>query len=288
MTAIRTNAAAAMLGVSASTLRSWERRYGFPQPHRSPGGHRLYALADVQALRQTLQEVHNISSAVAIACERGTGPASAGRLAAAYAAFDEEAANRQLEESLALRSVERTIEELLLPGVMSHGVEGEGRTAEYEFAWRHATGWLAAIKRLAPPASLPEAVLILDSSGPCDADALHAQALEVVLRRAGLRALSLTPAIEPARLARAARALRPGAVILSGRRAPLDTVGRLVYAVRSGGEGTTVFDFRGAVPDTGASTVVRLGPTPSAARDVLLAHLRAPGAAMSGHAAATL
>ena len=44
MNGIRTNAAAVMLGVSPNTLRSWERRYGFPQPQRSPGGHRQYAL----------------------------------------------------------------------------------------------------------------------------------------------------------------------------------------------------------------------------------------------------
>jgi MerR family transcriptional regulator, light-induced transcriptional regulator len=34
MGAIRTNAAAAMLGVSPSTLRSWERRFGYPEPRR--------------------------------------------------------------------------------------------------------------------------------------------------------------------------------------------------------------------------------------------------------------
>ena len=32
MSGIRTNAAAVMLGVSPNTLRSWERRYGFPPP----------------------------------------------------------------------------------------------------------------------------------------------------------------------------------------------------------------------------------------------------------------
>ena len=30
MNGIRTNAAAVMLGISPNTLRSWERRYGFP------------------------------------------------------------------------------------------------------------------------------------------------------------------------------------------------------------------------------------------------------------------
>jgi hypothetical protein len=35
-----------------------------------------------------------------------------------------------------------------------------------------------------------------------------------------------------------------------------------------------VFDYRGAVPDTGASTVHRLGDRPVAARDALLASLQ--------------
>ena len=56
-----------MLGISTSTLRTWERRYGFPRPVRSPGGHRHYALAEIEALRMTLAETHNVSSAVALA-----------------------------------------------------------------------------------------------------------------------------------------------------------------------------------------------------------------------------
>ncbi len=41
----------AMTGLSAEVLRQWERRYGFPRPRRTPGGHRLYALEEVEALR---------------------------------------------------------------------------------------------------------------------------------------------------------------------------------------------------------------------------------------------
>jgi DNA-binding transcriptional MerR regulator len=278
MPTIRTNAAAALLGVSASTLRSWERRYGFPRPHRTAGGHRQYLLTEVQALRHTLEEVPNISSAVAIASERGAGPSSAARLVSAYSAFDEDQANRQLEESLALRSVERTIEEMLLPAVSQ--LAGAGApTPEYELAHRHATAWMSSVKRLAPPATRPDAVLILDATAPGRPDALYAHALELALRRAGVRALTLTPAVEPARLGRAVRALRPRAVVLTGGGAPLDTIGRLVYSVRAAGEsdGAAVFDFRGAVPDTGASTVVRLGDSPGAACEALVAHLRENG-----------
>jgi uncharacterized protein YjcR len=72
MHGIRTNAAAVMLGVSPNTLRSWERRYGFPQPHRSAGGHRQYSLTEIDALRLTMAETHNVS-------RRSPWRASAGR-----------------------------------------------------------------------------------------------------------------------------------------------------------------------------------------------------------------
>ncbi len=265
---IRTNAAANMLGVSASTLRSWERRYSFPKPQRSQGGHRQYELEQIDALRVALEETHNISSAISLARNRGAAPPSCARLAEAFAAFDEQLADRQLEESLALRSVERTIEEVLLPAVSSQR-DDERPTAAFEFGWRHATGWLSAHKRLASPATRADGVLILDPWTALTMETLHAQALELVLRRAGLRTLSLSPATDRARLGRAIRALEPSAVVLCGR-APLDDVARLIYAVRSIGGRVTVFDFQGAVPDTGASTVVRLGDGAAAARDRLL------------------
>jgi MerR family transcriptional regulator, light-induced transcriptional regulator len=293
MSGIRTNAAAGMLGVSPNTLRSWERRYGFPKPLRSPGGHRQYSLGEIEGLKHTLAETHNVSSAISLARERGEGPSSSSRLAAAFSTFDEDRANRLLEESLALRSVERTIEELLLVTVAElAGDDTNVRpTPEYELAWRHATGWLSAMKRLTPPTSRTNSALIFDSSAPITLDALHAQALDLFVRRAGVRTLLLTPAVEPIRLGRAVRALSPDAVILSGPNASLDTIGRLVYAVRSVVQRATVFDYRGAVPDTGASTVCRLGETPTAARDILLARLdsaRAPAEARPSAAAVAI
>ncbi len=56
MTGIRTNAAAEVLGVSPNTLRSWERRYGFPTPKRTVGNHRNYELVELQTLRDALAE----------------------------------------------------------------------------------------------------------------------------------------------------------------------------------------------------------------------------------------
>jgi DNA-binding transcriptional MerR regulator len=270
MGAIRTNAAAAMLGVSPSTLRSWERRFGFPAPRRSAGGHRQFSLAEIEALRSAFQETQNVSSAIALARDRGAGPATPARLRAALGRFDEAEADRVLEESLAVRSVERTVEEVLLDAVAGL----DAGSAEQAFAWRWATGWLAAARRVAPPATREEAVVVFDASAPGDADGLHAQALELALRRRGVRTLTLAAALEPGRLSRALHAVGPRAIVLTGRHAPLDALARLVYAARrEQGDAVAVFDFRGALPETGASTVERLGGRPLQAAERIVAAL---------------
>jgi hypothetical protein len=268
MGAIRTNAAAAMLGVSPSTLRSWERRFGYPEPRRSAGGHRQFEVGEIEALRAAFQETQNVSSAIVLARDRGAGPPSPSRLRGALSRFDEDEADRVIEESLAVRSVERSVEEVLLPGVAAL----EAGSAEEAFGWRWATGWLAAARRVAPPATRNEAVVVFDSSASGDADALHAQALELALRRRGLRTLTLAATLEPARLARALHAVAPRAVVLTGRHASLDALARLVYVARREREvAVAVFDYRGALPETGASTVERLTGRPLAAAERVIA-----------------
>jgi hypothetical protein len=162
-------------------------------------------------------------------------------------------------------------------------MSGQGRaeqtaeTPEYGFAWRYATGWLAAAQRVAPPATRDQAVLIFDASATLEIDGLYVQALELFCRRAGLRTLTLSMELDSARIGSALRAVMPQAIVLAGAGAQLETIGRLVYAARqsAGGE-LHVLDYRGAVPETGASTVHRLGSSPSEAlgmlRDLLDAH----------------
>lgn len=274
MSAVRTNAAAAMLGISPNTLRSWERRFGYPAPRRTAGGHRQYDLGEIEALRQAFAETHNVSSAISVARERGSGPASPSRLGGSLMRFDETAADRLLEESLAVRSLERTVEEVLLPALDALAVgDGEAPTAELGFAWRWATGWLAAARRAAPAATREQAVILFDASRPCDVDGLYAQALELCLRRAGVRTLSLTAELEAGRVGHALRALKPNAIVLTGQGVELDALGRIVYQARRAVEGIEILDFRAALPDTGASTVPRLGTSPIGACGALVTRL---------------
>ncbi len=288
MPAIRTNAAAVMLGVCPNTLRSWERRFGFPEPRRTAGGHRQFELAEVEARRSAFEETQHVSSAISIARERGAGPATPMRMRSAFMRFDDGEVDRIVEESLTVRSMERTVEEVMLPAVAALDEDGLGETAEYGFAWRWAAGWLAAQQRAAPPASRQESILLFDASRPVDMDALHAQALELVLRRSGMRTLTLTTSLDPNRLTHALAALDPRIVVVTGRRASLDELGRLVFAVRRAcGDRVTVLDYRGALTSRGGvtrSTVPGLGDQPLAARELVLAHVdgRVPATSTAG------
>jgi DNA-binding transcriptional MerR regulator len=265
---IRTNAAAELLGVSPNTLRSWERRFGYPKPRRTQGGHRQYDLSELEALRRALQETHNISSAIEVARQRGEGPSSPLRLLDAFDHFDESAADRLMEESLAVRSVERSVEEVLLPALeLAQG--REGREAERELACRWATGWLHAARRVVAPASRPQGVLIFDSSERLDFEALQVQALELALRRAGFRTLLLAFDLPPERVVRAMRALDPTAFVFCGGEATLDVVGRLVYTVRQIGSAAPVFEYRESMPVSGEHAIPSLGAAPSEAVDRL-------------------
>jgi MerR family transcriptional regulator, light-induced transcriptional regulator len=271
MPGIRTNAAAEVLGVSPNTLRSWERRYGFPVPRRTPGNHRNYELVELQTLRDALAETGNISSAIELARQRQEAPASGGSLLIAFQNFDEEAADRSVEQSLAVRPLERTVEELLLPAVDELAADPE-RQAELEFAARWATGWLHGARRLASTASRPAGILLLDSSRGSDLEAVHAQALDLALRRAGFRVLMLSDELGEERMDRALGALDPTAIVLCGPGADTPSAVQLVRKIREAGFDAPLYGFRatGLIGDA----IPSAGEHPSQVTGMLNADLR--------------
>jgi len=271
MPGIRTNAAAEVLGVSPNTLRSWERRYGYPTPKRTPGNHRNYELVELQTLRDALAQTGNITSAIELARQRQSAPATGDDLCCALESFDEAAADRAMEESLALRPLERTVEELLLPAIDSLAAD-EAREAEVEFASRWAMGWLHGARRLSSVASRPAGILLLDSSHGQDLEAVHAQALDLSLRRAGFRVLMLSNELGDERLERALRALEPTAIVLCGPEASTPDAVQLVRKVRELGFVAPLFGYRasGLIGDA----VPSAGDSPSQVTGLLNADLR--------------
>jgi DNA-binding transcriptional MerR regulator len=271
MPGIRTNAAAEVLGVSPNTLRSWERRYGYPLPKRTPGNHRNYELVELQTLRDALAQTGNISSAIQLAQQRQSAPTTIGDLHAALAGFDEPAADRAMEESLALRPLERTVEELMLP-TLDELAADPGAEPELEFAARWAMGWLHGARKFAPTASRPAGILLLDSSHGTDAEAVHAQALDLALRRAGFRVLMLSTELGDERLERALHALDPTAIVLCGPGASTPGAMHLIRKIRGVGFDAPLFGFRatGLVGDA----VPTAGESPSQVTGMLNADLR--------------
>ena len=272
MAGIRINAAAEMLGVSTSTLRSWERRLGYPHPRRTPGNHRIYELDEVEALREALRETQNISSAIQVARQRGRGPASPTRLLAAFDNFNEAAADRELEQSLAVRSVERTITEVLLPALEMAARRPHGE-AELEHACRWATGWLHGARRLSAGATRPEGVLLLDTGSPLGVESVYTQALELFLRRAGLRVLLLSANLPEGRFRSALRALKPNAVVICGSDARLDVLAAPLRRLRADENHANLNGYRAARLVAGRDGVPSLGDDPLQAADALLTQL---------------
>jgi hypothetical protein len=116
-----------------------------------------------------------------------------------------------------------------------------------------------------PSATRSEGVLLFDSSSLLDVEALHVQALELALRRAGFRVLLLSIGLAQERVVRAMRAMSPAALVVCGHAATLDVVGRLVYSVRQTGSQAKVFEYRDAMPVSGSHAIPSLGARPTEA-----------------------
>lgn len=264
---LKTSEAAALLNVSPNTLRAWERRFGYPKPQRSPGKHRLYTHGEVVALKDALQEGLSISSAVSRAREGLSTDADS--LVGALSGFDRDRADASMEAALALRSLERTVEEVLLPSLeeltQRHGLE----SAPWAFAARWGSEWLRRAQRLTPPPVRDISLLVGDASeGELDPDSPAIRALELLAARAGARLLCLSVRGVNG-MAEALSVVSPDAVVLAGSHARDDEVARWAYAVRSVAGPLPVTLFRREVlrPLRARTTGARLlSPSPKEAQ----------------------
>jgi hypothetical protein len=71
-------ALSAATGIPVETLRTWERRYGYPRPQRKPSGHRVYPVTAVPRLRRVAQAIARGHRAAEVlrAPSTTTGPSS--------------------------------------------------------------------------------------------------------------------------------------------------------------------------------------------------------------------
>ncbi len=128
-------------GVPATTIRAWERRYGYPLPERDSGGQRLYSERDIEGIRWlNEQTTHGVAISRAIAMLRSgyggpersanggaaaTAPRSFASLRSdvfnALLALDPRRAEAVLQEAFALFSVEDVCLQLFEPLLVEVG-----------------------------------------------------------------------------------------------------------------------------------------------------------------------
>lgn len=275
MRTLKTSEAAAVLNVSPNTLRTWERRFGYPKPERTTGRHRLYTHGEVAALRDALQQGLSISSAISRARESLSTDTAA--LIGALQSFELERADEALEAALALRSVERSVEEVLLPAVVEIGERHGFDSAPWAFTARWADDWLQRAQRLAPPPMRSAAMLIGDATRDAlDLDSLALKALQLFAVRSGARVLIL-PVSGLAGLADVLHAFGPQIVVLAGAAAPDAEVAQWAYRVRAATGALEMALFRRSPRSEDAKTTGRVLPdSPGAAHLEVLELLAAP------------
>jgi DNA-binding transcriptional MerR regulator len=231
MRTLKTSEAAALLNVSPNTLRAWERRFGYPRPQRSIGRHRLYTHGEIAALRDALQDGLSISSAVSAAREALNSESHS--LLGALSASELERADVAMESALALRTLERTVEEVLLPSLQEVHRRHGGDSVHWVLAARWASDWLRRAQRISPPPTRPDTIVVGDASGgDFDPDAAFVRALELFCMRAGGQVLSLSvTGVNGLADVLAGRPL--AATVVAGNAADDEAVARWAYAVRS-------------------------------------------------------
>jgi len=228
----RVAAVARMARIPASTLRSWERRYGLPRPTRAASGQRLYSDEDVALIRfLDRRRIEGMPVSQAAGLLRSTpavedhDPARLlARLVATLRAFDEAAADQAFAAADALLGVEAVAANLVPAAIAAASAPASAPDAgpapardatpvEVEhFASnvlrRHVLRLLDGL----PPA-LGRPVLV--GCGPDEQHELGALLLTLLLRVRGHRVVYLGARVPGPAMERAAAALDPAGVVVS-------------------------------------------------------------------------
>jgi methanogenic corrinoid protein MtbC1 len=209
-------------GISADTLRAWERRYGLPLPQRTPGRHRLYSQFDIETIKWLMNRQAgglSISRAVDMWNEQnaaGLDPLAASETQAvpsaltaypqsdtslealraqwlaACLAFNETDAEQVINQAFAMYPVEKICTEVLQRGMAEIGglwYENRASVQQEHFASALAMRRLDTLISASPKATRGKTVLI-----GCPSNEWHTFTpllLTLFLRRRGLNMIYL-------------------------------------------------------------------------------------------------
>lgn len=224
-------------GVSAATLRAWERRYGVPSPPRTESGYRLYSARDIAIIRWLKAQVESglsISQAVQLlrslqSANTRSEPASAPSpdphntcqrlhdvIIESARTFDEQRIDQALNEAFSLLSIEDVCEGLIQPVLRTVGelwASGALDVSMEHFVTNVLRRRLMALMNAAP-APLREARIIA-ACAPQEYHEVGLMVLALLLRRRGYSVVYLGQDTPGARLAEAVAQAQAQVVLLS-------------------------------------------------------------------------
>ena len=231
-------------GISASTLRAWERRYGVPAPTRTGNNYRLYSEYDMALIRWLRDQIEgglSISQAVELYRhmnqekehipptkeEKQIAPQSSpspsydviycqSRLIRAFKAFDENAANQLIGELFALFPVEHVLSQIIEPVMIEIGEQwhsGRLPIPVEHFATAYIKRKIMTLINAQPSNS--DAPIIITGCAPTEQHELGILFLSLFLQRNGMRVIYLGQNVPEEDLLTALRDLKPAMVALS-------------------------------------------------------------------------
>jgi DNA-binding transcriptional MerR regulator len=222
----RVTAVERMTGIPASTLRSWERRYGWPRPFRTASGQRLYSEHDVAVIRfLDRRRVEGMSMAQATALLRSAPVVEEHdprrlleRLVAAFRAFDEEAAQGAFAAAEALLGSEGVATEVVPAAIAAAAAPGQDPgpdDAPVEVEHFASNFLRRQVLRLLDGQPPPMGRPVLVGCGPDEQHELGAMVLTLLLRARGHRVVYLGARVPGPAMERAAASLEPVGVVVS-------------------------------------------------------------------------
>lgn len=221
--------------VPATTLRQWERRYGLPNPQRTPNGYRLYSQDDIACIEflkdkiasgvpasraaqlHALQRGPEVQTAnPARSSTFGIGEDLVAQLVDATMRGDAHEADRILANAHASLSVEAVLLEVIQPTLIAIGEKwhrGEITVAHEHQASNYLRGKLHQLLELA--GSPRHGPVVVVACAPHEYHEIGSLTLAIFLRRAGLRTHYLGANTPIADLVRFCTELRADAVMIS-------------------------------------------------------------------------
>lgn len=230
-------------GISASTLRAWERRYGVPTPTRTENNYRLYSEYDMALIRWLRDQIEgglSISQAVELYRhmnqdeqallmakeQRQIEPPRAtpsydviycqSRLITAFKAFDENAANQLIRELFALFPLEHVLSQIIEPVMIEIGEQwhaGHLSIPVEHFATAYIKRKIMTLINAQPNHS--DAPLIITGCAPGEQHELGILFLSLFLQRNGMRIIYLGQNVPEQDLLAVLHDLKPAMMALS-------------------------------------------------------------------------